>query len=266
MALDLAGNRINSELLLKIARCPIVERCLNGETGHGCSKIVLSQGADSTSEFQSPEPWSGHLSLAPILFLSSNPSIGPAAYDQYPRATWDDEPIIESFEYRFGGRPRSSIEQGIYHASPASPRGRRGVKFWIAVRARAAEILEKPTSQLVPGTDYALSEVVRCKSRDEVGVAEALATCVREYLEPTLEASVASLIVVLGAQARRVISDRYGLESGVLVHGPLQVASRLRQIAFLPHPSGRAPRKTFSGCLDPSDVKRLKQWLGTPEA
>jgi len=82
-------------LLLKVARCPNVERCLNGEVGHCCSKIVLSQGKESTSEFQSPEPWSGHLSVAPILFLSSNPSIGVTTNEQYPRASWDNESIIE---------------------------------------------------------------------------------------------------------------------------------------------------------------------------
>jgi len=83
------------------------------------------------------------------------------------------------------------------------------VPYWIAIRARAAELLEKQTSQVVAGTDYALTEVVRCKSQGEEGVAEARATCVREYLEPTLAASAASVIVVLGAQAKRAVCDRY---------------------------------------------------------
>lgn len=132
------------DLLLKVARRPIVERCLNGETNHCCSKIVLSQGVESTSEFQVPEPWSGHISTAPILFLSSNPSIGPAGgHEQYPRATWNDESIVEYFDYRFGGKPLSAIESGIYHTSRGSTRARRGVRFWIGVRARAAELLEK---------------------------------------------------------------------------------------------------------------------------
>src|SRR5215217_7246294 len=164
MASLLGNDRGADALLLKVARCPIATRCLNGEIGHGCSKIVRFQSVDSESEFQSPEPWSGHLSIASILFLSSNPSIGATTYDQYPRATWDDESIIEYFEYRFGRKPLSSVEQGIYDALPGSLRVTRGTKFWIGVRARAAELLEKPASQVVAGADYALTEVVRCKS------------------------------------------------------------------------------------------------------
>ncbi len=68
----------SAELLLRIARCPIVDRCLNGDTTHPCSTIVRSQGTDSLDDFHAPEPWSGRLSIAPIWFLSSNPSIGKA--------------------------------------------------------------------------------------------------------------------------------------------------------------------------------------------
>ena len=148
---------------------------------------------------------------------------------------------------------------------PSSPRAKVATRFRIGVRARAAELLEKPNSQVVAGIDNALTEVVRCKSVNEYGVSEALATCVGEYLEPTLEASVATVIVVLGAQAKRVVRDRYGLESHVLLHGPLLVANRKRLILFLPHPTGRALQKTFSGCLLPSDVDRLRQWLNNSE-
>jgi len=251
------------DLLLKVARCPNVDRCLNGDVDHCCSTIVRSQGVSSTSEFQVPEPWSGHISIAPILFLSSNPSIGPSDYKQYPRATWDDESIVEYFDFRFGGRPLSAVENGIYHVSTGSPRARRGVRFWIGVRARAAELLEKSTAEVVAGTDYALTEVVRCKSKDETGVAEALATCVGEYLEPTLEHSAARVIVVLGAQAKRAVCERYGLDPYITLHGPWQVANQTRLIVFLPHPTGFAPRKTFSGCLDSFGLERLRQWLGT---
>ena len=261
MVSDPADNSREAKLMLGIARCPIADRCLNGELGHSCSKIVLSQGVDSTSQFQSPEPWSGHLSLAPILFLSSNPSIGASTYDQYPRASWDDESIIEYFEYRFGGKPLSSVERGIYHASPGSPRTRRGVPFWIAVRSIAAELLHTTTNQVVAGTDYALTEVVRCKSVHEVGVQEALSTCVSEYLEPTLQSSVAKVIVVLGARAKWTVCDRYGLEPDVPLHGPLLVGNRKRLITILPHPNARNGPKKVSRCLLPSDLDRLRKWL-----
>jgi hypothetical protein len=254
------------DLLLKVARRPIVERCLSAESGLGCSTIVRSQNVSSRSDFQVPEPWSGHISIAPILFLSSNPSIGQAGgYEQYPRASWPSESIVEYFDYRFGGKPLSAIEDGIYHVSPGSSRSRRGVRFWSGVKARAAELLEKPKSEVIPGTDYALTEVVRCKSVGEYGVPEAVATCVSEYLEPTLEQSASRVIVVLGSQAKRVVCARFGLDPSISLHGPLQVAKRTRLIVFLPHPSAYEPQ-TFSKCLLPSDVEWLRQWLREGEA
>jgi len=264
MNLGSKGNGQNVELLLKIARCPIVEQCLNGDSGHSCSKIVLSQGVDSY-HFQSPEPWSGHLSDAPILFLSSNPSIGSPTYEQYPRASWDDESITNYFECRFGGHQLSSVKQGIYNAGPGSTRSARGTAYWIAVRSRAAELLCKSRSQVVAGTDYALTEVVRCKSKNEVGVAEALSTCVGRYLEPTLAASAASVLVVLGASAKRAVCEKYGLGPNRLLQGPVMLGNRSRLIVFLPHPTGFAARKTFSRCLRPSELEQLREWLKTPE-
>ena len=53
------------------------------------------------SQLQVPEPWSGNLEHAPILFLSSNPSISTA--ELYPRWEWPDEEIADFFGRRFGG-------------------------------------------------------------------------------------------------------------------------------------------------------------------
>jgi hypothetical protein len=57
------------------------------------------------------------------------------------------------------------------------------VRFWSAVKQRAKELL--PEESVRPGLDYALTEVVRCKSREEVGVAEAAAVCSNRYLRET---------------------------------------------------------------------------------
>jgi hypothetical protein len=193
--------------------------------------------------------------------LSSNPSIGSSSYDQYLRATWDDESTIAYFAHRFGGHRLSSVEQGIYHTSAGASRSTRGIRYWIAVRARAAELLGTSPSEVVAGTDYALTEAVRCKSRNEFGVSEALATCVGEYLGPTLTASVASVIVVLGATAKRAFCGAYNIEADRSLLGPMLIGGRQRMVVFLPHPTGYAPRKTFSGCLHPSEMERLREWL-----
>ncbi|MGJ0493228.1 hypothetical protein [Methylobacter sp.] len=64
-----------SKLLLEIARCPNVQKCYNESTKyHPCSSIVLTQNV-ALDAFHLPEPWNGEIDTAPILFISSNPSI-----------------------------------------------------------------------------------------------------------------------------------------------------------------------------------------------
>lgn len=251
-------------LLVKIARCPLVEQCLTSEQSHPCSKIVRSQEASSIAEFQVPEPWSGHIDKAPILFLSSNPSIGVTSPHQYPRVSWNDSTITEYFERRFSGSSLSSVANGIYDHLPSGVRSAKATRYWVGMRARAAELLGKTTRDVVPGEDYALTEVVRCKSRDEIGVAEAVRTCAGRYLESTLEASAARVIVVVGSPAATAVRDFYGIESRDALYGPVEIATSSRFVAFLPHPNSRAKAKTFSGCLDPGDLTRLKMWVASP--
>lgn len=147
-------------LLHEIARCPVVDLCLRDRSAkHPCREIVLSQSSASLNEHQVPEPWSGHLEQAPILFLSSNPSISLA--EAYPGWSWPDELIQDYFANRFGGGNTPWITQGtksLQHDGTYSG----AVAFWAAVRQRAMELLER---DVVPGTDYALTEIVHCKSQ-----------------------------------------------------------------------------------------------------
>jgi hypothetical protein len=248
-------------LLTDIARCPIVEQCLKGENVHPCSKIVGSQGVATVEAFQSPEPWSGHISKAPILFLSSNPSIGITSEGQYPRSTWDDESIEDYFENRFGGSSLSSVANGIYDHLSNGERASTFTRYWAGVRSRAAEILGKAKADVIPGTDYALSEAVRCKSTKEIGVTEALDTCVALYLDPTLRASAAKVIVVVGSEAEKAIRRHYALTSKSSLHGPIEIAKARRYLVFLPHPNGYAKQKTLAGCLSDVELTELREWV-----
>ena len=248
------------KLLLETARCPVVEHCLGGATDHPCSKIVQSQGVRSLADFQLPEPWSGHIAQSPILFLSSNPSIGITLDHEYPRATWDDASIVDYFENRFGDSPLSSVADGICNHLPGGQRSQRSVRYWAGVRARAGELLEKPVRELRPGYDYALSEIVHCKSTKEWGVREALRTCADRYLEPTLAASGAGVIVIVGAHAAEAIRSRYHLEPGEALYGPLHIGGRQRLFALIPHPSSFG-NQTFAKCLGKEKLQRLRGWI-----
>src|SRR4051812_3998926 len=86
-------------LLVEIAGCPNVRRCYaSSDPLHPCSKVVADQRV-SFDDFHVPEPWSGDIGRAPILFVSWNPSWNPA--ERFPTPSWTDEAVIEFFISRF---------------------------------------------------------------------------------------------------------------------------------------------------------------------
>jgi uracil-DNA glycosylase len=106
--------------------------------------------------------------------------------------------------------------------------------------ARARELI--PGRDVRPGIDYALTEAVRCKSRGEHGVEEALETCSDRYLRRTLELSGAEVVVVLGRIAARAVQRHLGVSRDRVVHEGVLVGRRPRAIVFLPHPNARTAR------------------------
>jgi hypothetical protein len=261
------------ELLLEIARCPEAVRCLSGAE-HPCRQIVLSQSLPEEA-FLVPEPWSGALETAPILFVSSNPSNGappnpelppvlppqPRGLDEgsYPRMHWPDADVIELFNHRFSGGRREWIKDGTRELRADGSYG-RPVAFWGAVRARAEELLQRKP---IPGVDYALTEVVHCKSQREYGVKGALTTCADRYLKRVLAASGARVIVVLGETARSAVEKELGLPRGVTVSDPLELGEQTRLVAFLPHPNA-FKAKTFATVLANEELLLLQQALRRP--
>jgi hypothetical protein len=76
-------------LLNDIVRCRIATDVLRGRAraDHPCTTIVMSQSVTDPAVFQVPEPWSGRLDRAPILFLCCKPSINEQ--EVYPRGFVD---------------------------------------------------------------------------------------------------------------------------------------------------------------------------------
>jgi hypothetical protein len=115
----------------------------------------------------------------------------------------------------------------------------KGTRFWFAARARASELVERPA---VAGSDFALTEVVHCKSPADVGVADAYATCVQTWLRPVLRAAAARVIVLFGVTARRAFGEVFGIQPGSPITGPVQIEGGTRIVLQLPHPNARAPK------------------------
>jgi hypothetical protein len=246
----LTGQAARRSLLLSIARCREVGPALRG-AGHPCAAVVGVQQAASVAAFQVPEPWSGHLEFAPILFVSSNPALGTT--EAYPGGAATDDALVDYFDNRFDGH---WIRDGVY-ARNTDGSYADAQRFWVEVRARAAEVLERLP---VPGHDYALTEVVHCKSSREQGVVAARDPCAQRFLAPVIAQARACLLVGLGAHARDVLGARLRLRPGKCVHGPLPIAGRTRMVVLLPHPNFRGGR-TFGGNVTPDELARVRAWV-----
>jgi hypothetical protein len=246
-------------LLHEIVNCPHAKKCLVGNgTENPCHPIVNSQG-HQPEQFQVPEPWSGQIERAPILFLSSNPSIGDE--EVYPTWAWSDSDVHDYFNHRFGGGHQNWIIDGTKSLKKDGEYS-HAVRFWAAVRQRAIELL--PGKDVKPGIDYALTEIVHCKSKGEIGVKEAQSQCVETYLMRILELSAAKVIVVLGSNAKQAIQrqfpGQFPICEQILVSEAIEIGGHERIFAFLPHPNARQPR-SFSKCL-PNELEKLRAYLG----
>jgi hypothetical protein len=242
-------------LLNEIAHCPHVNFCIqNPSVDHPCREIVFSQPSSTLNEYQVPEPWSGRIEQAPILFLSSNPSI--SSVEDYPRWSWSDDTIDDFFNNRFGGGRKIWIVDGIKSLQKDGAYS-GSVNFWRAVRQRAIELFQR---NVTPGSDYAITEIVHCKSVSEIGVKKAQNQCVQSYLQKVLEMASARVVVVLGVRAREAMQYEFNIPKDVSLFGPIAIGGREKLITFLPHPNARCIR-TFANCLKNDELESLRAFL-----
>lgn len=230
----------SDELLLSIARCPELA-IARTDRAHPCSKIA---GGQPGGVYQVPEPWSGHIEEAPILFISSNPSINEDEY--FPTPSWSQTDTIDYFKRRFD-RDAGYVSKQAYNK----------VRFWTGVRARAREILKR---EAVPGQDFALTELVHCKSRKEHGVREALPLCLERWFAGLLEHSGSRIVILLGALARDTCARLWKLDSRESVHFDIPIAGLNRAVVILPHPNAYE-KKTIADHTTFAQLKRLNSLL-----
>jgi len=250
----MAYNQMTRNLLLTIARCPEISKCLEGNNNHPCRTIIGLQGSTSITDHQLPEPWSGEIDKAPILFISSNPSIGED--EIFPTGNWESEKIYDYFHHRFGGGKEEWIVNGTKSLRKDRSYG-RATMFWAGVKSRAKELLERDP---VPGVDYALTELVHCKSKQELGVSEALDHCVSLYLTKVLAASNAKVLVGLGNLAKDVLYSEFGLVGDKKLYGPLPILGTQRMVVLLPHPNARKAR-SFEKILSENELNLLRSFV-----
>jgi uracil-DNA glycosylase len=241
---------VSRSLLLEIARCPNVGACLaNPGAAHPCREVVAVQVGQV--EHQLPEPWNGDIERAPILFVSSNPSIG--LEEHYPDASWTDDAIAEFFENRF----EHWMKDGLYGLHKDQKTRGRAVRFNSCVKRNAERILGRPPKA---GRDYVFTEVVHCKSKQERGVSAATAECSRRYLGRVLGLSGAKVIVVLGDAARGAMAAHLARQIAIGVLDRAEVDARSRVLVALPHPNARKATR-IDRVLAPKDLEQVREAL-----
>jgi len=212
------------KLALDISSCCEVSKALTDST-HPCHKVVGWQAKEwnppvlqiENSRMHRPEAWTGDIVNAPILFLSSNPSFDSG--ENYPN--WNlDEWSLEKVEDFATHRFTSKIDRGYGASDGLSPNkvdrtiSKDGellhkVTYWNWARCMVAYIHGKDISDVSAHSDYAMTEIVHCKSKKEEGVKKARSKCKDKYLERILAVSKAELIIISGKHACEDIKTVY---------------------------------------------------------
>lgn len=252
-----------------ICHCPNIEAWFTDADSpklDPCSKIISSQklprNYGSLPRFQLPEPWQGHIDPAPVLFLSSNPSIDNGVTSPDPCWSQSEQQLTNYYDTSFDN-PGGWIIDGKYTEGPNGNLHLQ--RFWSGVKRRAMELLQRDVK---PGVDYAITEVVHCKSQREVGVREAIDTCAHLYLRRVISLSAAKVIVVLGQKAQLAVKSELKAELNLAgtpsiqwgLLGPANIEGLSRYVAFLGHPTGSDPKK-FEVCINAPGLAALRAFL-----
>jgi hypothetical protein len=200
----------------RIASCPAVQAALENKE-HSCHKVVHEQTKIiSLEKFrQRPEPWMGGVESAKLLFVSSNPSINEDPFplgEVFPTNEWseqesadffvdrcnpDKDPVSVSFSKN--GEPNflTLCHDGEYRSGVSNPK--RPQPTWKNTHDRAKELIGETAH---PHFDYAITEIVHCKSKDARGVEEASRFCTDKWMESIFNISPATVVILLGSKVR----------------------------------------------------------------
>lgn len=204
---------------IEIARCSAVREAF-ADVSHPCNRVVLTQKDDGFRQL--PEPWYGNITSCKVLFISSNPSIDESDRDMaevFPTESWEDSQIGSWVMNRvIDGSADSGVtfnldghQNFLWKCVDGKFRG-QGKKqensqtTWNGIHKRAIELLGIEAN---PSKNYALTEVVHCKSKMAEGVKESAKHCSDRWMNRIIDLSDAlNVVVLVGSHVR----DQYARE------------------------------------------------------
>ena len=183
-----------------------------------CNALYNSQHCASIADFQIPEPWNGDIENAPILFVGLNPGfLDVELYPKLGNPYWlqanggfDEAKVEDFFEHRFNSAHqyvqypnKTKITSGGYKLL-------RGRTFWGYVKSIADKVLNRAST---PGTDFAITEIVHCKSRNTSCIhSKCYDVCFDQHFKHILSiAQNLQFMVVLGSATKKRISKHFGI-------------------------------------------------------
>ncbi len=218
-------------LLLEITKCKELENRVSV-----CKEITNLQR--KSNNWQIPEPWSGFLDSAPVLFICLNPSIDEnQLYPLKDSTKWPDKRIVDYFTNLFamdgrwvkdGIRPKQ-VQNDTY--------SKKWVRNWAALRSWYGIITGKKKTDIRIGEDYVITDIVHCKSLKGKGVNDAIIKkCSKLYLKRILSLAAANLIIVLGEKAREVFTETFTRgKNGLYKLIPFEINGVDKFVIFMHH-------------------------------
>ena len=249
------------DVFLAIARCPLVTAALV-DSSEPCADVVAWYGTAPDGRRYFPEPWVGHLSEAPILFVASNPGAGDRGSapgpDEVITTASPDEEILISQDGAFEDGQRPGIIDGTVLVDKNGEND-FSVRYWVWTKRVAQELLGD--ARVRPGADYAMTEVVHCGSQHQDGTWKAAATCASRYLDRVLRVSPARVLVVVGDVSRWAFKDCLGVEVKIGERVVTDIGGRRRHLIALPHPNPRGRVWGVEPYLGAKGLMELRGWL-----
>ena len=243
----------SDELLLRICRCEEISRAETNHE-HPCHEIVNTQDPQWDG-FQLPEPWSGDLKNAKLLFIASNPSIN--SEESYPNRVWPDEVILDFFSNRFNPESNWTNNRKVL-LTDGENYAKRSVAFWNSVNLQSERAFGR---KVLMGVDCAMTEVVHCKSKDEDGVEKCLSHCSNKWMDEILSFSEARVLILLGNQASSWFESTVAPLEEFGVQGTFRLGGKERLVIHIPHPASWAKVKRLDKILSEDELARTQKIL-----
>jgi hypothetical protein len=205
------------DLAKSICSCPEVKNALNDKS-HPCYGVVAEQNLfieNYEEKRQRPEPWIGRIGSDKVLFISSNPgiSLDPGTErEDFPTYAKNPDEAADFFVERFN-QGNSPVHATFQH--PSEPdflvrcidgeyrsgmkRQKQSQQTWQGIHNHAEDLIGAGCD---PDKNYALTEIVHCKSKDAKGVEKASKKCSDTWLPKILDLSTSNVVLLTGTKVR----------------------------------------------------------------